>query len=106
MPDKPKTFNPRPHARPRERRQNACARGYDRKWQALRLAFLQANPLCAACWQAGRVVAAEEVDHVTPFRGPHDPLRLDGSNLQALCKACHSAKTAREDGGGFGRRPA
>ena len=50
--------------------------------------FLRANPLCASC---GR--AASEVDHIKAKRiGGED----DDENLQALCKSCHSSKTARE----------
>lgn len=101
MPTKPRTFRPHPAHRPAERRPSAALRGYDRKWQALRLAHLLANPLCVACARAGRTAAAEEVDHVRPFDGPADPLRLEPGNLQSLCKRCHSQKTNREDGGGF-----
>ena len=36
-------------------RGSAAFRGYDRKWQAARKAFLEKNPLCAACMKAGRL---------------------------------------------------
>jgi len=47
-------------------------------------------------------VPAEEVDHIRPFHGPADPLRLDASNLQSLCHACHVTKTwaDRKEGDG------
>ena len=42
----------------------------------------------------GRVTPAQKVDHIVPLErgGTHDK-----ANLQALCKPCHSSKTARED---------
>jgi 5-methylcytosine-specific restriction protein A len=49
-----------------------------------------------------QLVFATEVDHKVPHRGDQD-LFWDTSNWQSLCKPCHSAKTAREDGG-FGRQ--
>jgi 5-methylcytosine-specific restriction protein A len=63
---------------------------------------LENNPLCAECLKEDLRVAAVEVDHVIPFEGLDDPKRLDPDNLQSLCKAHHSRKTAKEDGG-FGR---
>jgi 5-methylcytosine-specific restriction endonuclease McrA len=39
-----------------------------------------------------RAVPATEVDHIVDIvDAPH--LRLEHSNLQSLCKPCHSAKT-------------
>lgn len=71
------------------------------KWQALRAAYLTANPWCKHCLP--RLVPATDVDHVTPHRGDWS-LFLSRRNLQGLCHSCHSRKTAREDGG-FGNRP-
>nr|DAE96978.1 MAG TPA: HNH endonuclease [Caudoviricetes sp.] len=50
----------------------------------------------------GEIVPATEVDHIIPHRGDQK-LFWDMSNWQALCHNCHSAKTAREDGG-FGNK--
>ena len=63
---------------------------YDRRWQKMRLIFLQKHPLCEACWKAGRLTPATEVHHIIAV--------ADGGsdreeNLQALCKPCHSKKT-------------
>jgi 5-methylcytosine-specific restriction protein A len=71
-------------------RGSAASRGYDARWRRLRLMFLREHPLCALCG-----APATEVDHIIPIRlgGSND-----AANLQALCKSCHSAKTAREDG--------
>ena len=48
---------------------------------------------CVMCGKAGRL----EADHATPLqREPgQDPYDIDG--LQTLCRACHIAKTAREN---------
>lgn len=55
--------------------------------------FLRANPVCAECWRQGRVTPATEVHHIVGKRkGGTDAWE----NLEALCKECHSRKTARE----------
>lgn len=64
-------------------------------WRKLRKSYLKANPLCVDCADLGLVVDAKEVDHKEPHRGDRS-LFFDRSNLQALCKSCHSRKTARE----------
>lgn len=46
----------------------------------------------------GLLVPATDVDHIIPHKGNED-LMWDEENLQALCHACHSRKTAAEDGG-------
>lgn len=81
------------------RRGSASSRGYGTRWREIRRAFLARHPLCVDCLAGGRNVAATDVDHVVArARGGTDK----PSNLQALCHAHHSAKTAREDGA-FGR---
>jgi 5-methylcytosine-specific restriction protein A len=72
-------------------RGTAAQRGYDARWQRLRLAFLAAHPFCAACAQAGRVEPATDVHHITPRR---DRGADAEENLQALCHRCHSRITA------------
>lgn len=56
--------------------------------------YLRLHPLCTACRRADRIEAATVPDHVVPLwaGGPDD---LD-SNGQALCEACHAAKTGCE----------
>lgn len=44
------------------------------------------------------MVTAREVDHVTPHQGD-EGLFFSWGNLRALCKPCHSRKTARENAG-------
>lgn len=94
------------HRQKRERydqdRGSPTARGYNSKWRKARTTYLRHHPLCAECDCHGRVVPATVVDHVIPHKG-NQQLFWDTSNWQSLCKSCHDAKTAREDGG-FGNR--
>lgn len=69
-------------------------RGYGAKWDKTRARILSRdNGLCQPCLKAGQVTTARQVDHVVPkaFGGSEDD-----TNLQAICKPCHQAKTARE----------
>lgn len=52
--------------------------------------FLQHNPLCIMCKQAGRITPAAVVDHRTPHRGDQT-LFWDESNWQALCAHHHNS---------------
>lgn len=63
------------------------------EWKALRSEHLKANRTCVKCGARASVV-----DHVKPWRGDRR-LFLDPSNLQSLCRPCHSRKTSAEDGG-------
>lgn len=69
-------------------------------WLRLRTLVLAQSPLCVVCVAEGRTRAASHVDHIDA-----DTSNNDLSNLQGLCRPCHSSKTAREDGG-FGNRRA
>ena len=70
-------------------------RWYDiARWKRLRLEVLQAEPLCRHCRARGRTIPTEDIDHIVKHAG--DPGRFwDRGNLQGLCKACHTIKTAR-----------
>lgn len=81
-----------------QERESSAKRGYGRVWRRERAAFLVANPLCVLCYKAGRVTESTVVDHIIPHKGDMK-LFWDRDNWQALCKQCHDAKTAREDGG-------
>jgi 5-methylcytosine-specific restriction protein A len=77
-------------------RASAAARGYGHRWRKLRRLKLNADPMCQ--WP-GCDRAATDVDHIRPrARGGDD----SNANLQSLCHAHHSEKTAGHDGG-FGR---
>ena len=76
------------------------SQGYDADWDRVRLKALKRDDyLCRHCLLETRYVPAQHVDHILPFRGKKDLLRLDLNNLQSLCKPCHSKKTATEDRG-------
>lgn len=90
-----------PEHQPKEKRSEAAA-----EWHALyrlpvwkdrlRPEQLAREPYCRECWERKRErVWATDVDHVRPHRGDLR-LFLDPGNLQSLCHACHSAKTAKE----------
>ena len=100
MADAPRRVSRRPY-----RATGRCAEArrlyYTAAWQRIRATHLSSSPLCVVCITEGRPVAATDVDHVRPHQGNHQ-LFFDATNLQSLCHACHSRKTATEDGG-FGR---
>ncbi len=78
------------------------ARGYGAAWERLRVSVLKRDcGLCQPCLREGRVSSAVEVDHVVnkaAWRAERGSLEgCDApSNLQAICPACHRAKTADE----------
>lgn len=75
-------------------------RGYGHAWRQLRRQILvRDRHLCQSCLRAQRTSVASDVDHVRPRSqgGTDEP-----ANLEAICKACHQAKSSRE--GAKGRR--
>ncbi|MBM3114561.1 HNH endonuclease [Jeongeupia naejangsanensis] len=84
-------------------RGTSAQRGYGSRWQKARATYLRSHPFCVACAARHRLVPANVVDHVVPHRGDQT-LFWDTNNWQPLCKSCHDAKTAREDGGLGNRR--
>lgn len=99
MPWSAPTHKPKGWKPPEERKKayeksrlSSSQRGYGSHWRKLRKMVLAAQPICSVgtCFQP-----AIEVDHIIPkARGGDDSF----SNLQGLCKSCHSRKTAKEDG--------
>lgn len=66
------------------------------QWQKFSSNYLKKNRLCKICLEEGRTVIALNVDHVQPLIHFHgNPYDL--SNLQPLCKSCHSKKTKQEN---------
>ena len=69
-------------------------RGYGSAWDKIRPRIMARDcGLCQPCLRAGQVTAARQVDHiVAKSAGGTDA----DDNLQAICPACHLAKTAKE----------
>jgi 5-methylcytosine-specific restriction protein A len=92
-------------------RGTAQARGYDRQWSTFARTWKRRHPLCgqrhdgqlslehSQCVREGRLTVATDVDHIVPHKGPTDPAFYALANLQSLCHACHSRKTATIDSG-------
>jgi 5-methylcytosine-specific restriction protein A len=79
------------------RRGTPAERGYGYQWQQLRRRVLSGEPLCVDPFGRHRdvPVVATDVDHIVARdRGGDDSI----DNLQPLCHACHSRKTATRDG--------
>ena len=96
-PDWPKQYD-------RERSTDPIRKLYNTvRWFWVRKNVLARDRICVRC----RQWAAEEADHAIPARkyvrlhGGDMNRFYDESNLQGLCKPCHSSKTATEDGGGW-----
>ena len=78
------------------------------RWRKFSERFRHQYPFCgmrppeapatadSQCQRKGVVTPAKDVDHIIQVTGLDDPLCFAASNLQALCKACHSGKTLRE----------
>lgn len=63
------------------------------KWRKLRAYVLHESPLCEHCIDRGLTVPATDVDHADGNPGNNSM-----ANLQSLCHACHSIKTAADHG--------
>ena len=87
-------------AKPRHtaQRKTSGRRGYGYRWQQARAGYLRKHPLCVHCEAKGRITVATDLDHIVPHQGDMEVF-WDFSQVQGLCKSCHSRKTAREDGG-------
>ena len=59
--------------------------------------WLNTHPLCEECKRRGVFAPATVVDHITPHKGDHNKFN-DMSNLQSLCRSCHSRKSSAYDG--------
>jgi 5-methylcytosine-specific restriction protein A len=79
--------------------------GYTYRWNQYAKRYLRQHPLCVEGTKAGRIEAAEVVDHITPITNSDDPGFWNPLNHQALCKSCHSRKTLRDQAHGLTRAP-
>jgi 5-methylcytosine-specific restriction protein A len=90
-----------------QQRGTAHQRGYTSRWRTFAQAYLRDHPRCgdrdpeapetadSRCRLDGVLTLSREVDHIEPHRG-EARLFWGCWNLQALCHACHNAKTKRE----------
>jgi 5-methylcytosine-specific restriction protein A len=69
----------------------------EKRWRAIRAAFLAENPLCVMCEAQGKAAPATICDHIEPHKG--DRALFWSGPFQALCKYHHDVKTIMEDGG-------
>lgn len=81
------------------RKGTTTQQGYGWAWQQLRLRILKRDGYrcrCDECVELKRILPASEVDHHVPKAqgGTDDP-----SNLRAINRDCHRAKTARDSRG-------
>lgn len=68
------------------------------QWRRLRIQALDKMPLCMCCKRHGATTPTIDIDHIIPIR--LDPsLSYVLSNLQGMCKSCHSMKTQHENKG-------
>lgn len=67
-----------------------------KRYAAFRLKYLDAHPYCEA---KGCERLAVELDHIIPRSVEPDRDVMDLTNVQALCRYCHEAKTAKENMG-------
>jgi len=73
-------------------------------WRNLRAFKLQVSPLCQRCYKKGKLVAATEVHHIIDIAD--DPSKIvDFTNLESLCKSCHSSHTFKQTRKRMSARP-
>ena len=83
------------HSRQYERyRGSSTERGYGTRHRKIRAVVMREEPLCRECLKTGWVTPSSEMDHIDG-----DAWNTERSNLQMLCKKCHSVKTVKENGG-------
>lgn len=105
MPTRTKTLKPkRPkptkrvrYPEPANQRLSSTKRGYGYRWQKIRIAFLQQNPLCVMCQKEEVIKPATVVDHIQPHKGDQ-ALFWDQNNWQPLCNPHHRSVSAKYDG--------
>lgn len=78
-----------------ENRDAAHKRGYDKRWERFRKAFLMEHPLCEYCLADGDTTPATVCDHDLPHHGdPHD---FWCNTFTALCARHHNGAKRRAE---------
>jgi 5-methylcytosine-specific restriction protein A len=83
-----------------ENRPSAAERGYGARWQRFSRRYRRKHPLC----ECGCGRPSEVVHHLDGL-GPLGPRGFDPDNCQALAKVCHDRETAKQQPGGWAKRP-
>jgi len=78
-----------PAAKPRDSARQKFEAG--RAWRGIRSCYLSHHPLCYDCLAQGLLKESKEVHHKD---GNHE--HNEDENLMALCKQCHSRRTAHD----------
>ena len=74
--------------------------GYGAQWKSISVAWLRDHPMCVRCEQRDRRVVAVHADHIIPVSVA--PARVhDLTNIQSLCRSCHTIKTNYERAGRY-----
>jgi 5-methylcytosine-specific restriction protein A len=76
--------------------QTTGQRGYDYAWRVTSVAYRNENPLCEVCQIHERTTPAVHVHHIVPISACK-ALRLEWSNLIAVCEACHEEIEGKPD---------
>lgn len=95
---KKKSQTPRKETDMRKLRQKAYQ---NTEWRKLREVYMHEHPLCDECLKKGKVTPATDVHHKkSPFKGGevNYNLLLDYDNLESVCKDCHGAIHANQQG--------
>ena len=69
-----------------------------RRWRRAAARRLREFPLCSACLRKNLVVPAQEADHIVRHGGKAEAFWCGPQGLNSLCRACHEAKSAAEEG--------
>ena len=67
---------------------------HSKRWQTMRLNYLQHHPLCEICEAANKTTLAKDVHHKDSFNHYYGDMRImkayDYNNLMALCRFHHN----------------
>lgn len=80
-------------------RGSSTKQGYGSPWRKAVAAYLAKHKWCVYCAKQGKETRSTCVDHIIPHKGDKKLFWDVAGNWAASCKACNSAKCAREEGG-------